>query len=101
MDGHSLHNTLELLQFAHKNNIIVLSYPPHCTHALQGLDVVCFAKMKEAWKEEITAYKKRSGWAVKKEDFVEVFGKAFQRLSLLRQSNQRSELQGYILTIQQ
>ena len=79
MDGHSSHHTPELLQFACKNNIIVLGYPPHCTHALQGLDVVCFAKMKEAWKEEITAHKKRSGWAVEKEDFAEVFGKAFQK----------------------
>lgn len=79
MDGHSSHHTLELLQFAHKNNIIVLGYPPHCTHALQGLDVVCFAKMKEAWKEEITVHEKRSGRAVKKEDFVEVFRKAFQK----------------------
>ena len=45
---HSLYHTPELLQFAHKNNIIVLGYPLHCIHALQGLDVVCFAKMKEA-----------------------------------------------------
>ena len=79
MDGHSLHHTLELLQFACKNNIIVLGYPPHCTHALQGLDVVCFAKMKKAWKEEITIHEKRSGQAVKKEDFAEVFRKAFQK----------------------
>jgi hypothetical protein len=52
MDRHSLHYTLELLKFAWANNIIILGYPPHCTQALQGLDVVCFAQMKEAWKEE-------------------------------------------------
>ena len=46
MDGHSSHYSLELLRFARENNIIVLGYPPHCTHVLQGLDVVCFAKMK-------------------------------------------------------
>lgn len=79
MDGHSSHHTPELLQFARENNIIVLGYPPHCTHALQGLDVVCFAQMKEAWKEEITAHEKRTGHAVKKEDFTEVFGKAFTK----------------------
>ena len=37
----------EFIQYARDNNIIVLGYPPHCTHALQGLDVVCFVKMKE------------------------------------------------------
>jgi hypothetical protein len=48
LDGHSSHHTPELLAFARENNIIILGYPPHCTHALQGLDVVCFTRMKEA-----------------------------------------------------
>ena len=47
MDGHSSHYTLELLEYARDNNIVILGYPPHCTHVLQGLDIVCFAKMKE------------------------------------------------------
>ena len=40
VDGHSSHYTAEFIQYAQDNNIIVLGYPPHCTHALQGLDVV-------------------------------------------------------------
>ena len=43
MDGHSSHHKLDLLRYAQEHNIIVLGY---CTHVLQGLDVVCFAKMK-------------------------------------------------------
>lgn len=77
LDGHSSHHTPTLLQFARENNICILGYPPHCTHALQGLDVVCFARMKEAWKDEITAHETRTGQPVKKADFAEVFGKAF------------------------
>ena len=77
LDGHSSHHTPELLTFARENNIVILGYPPHCTHALQGLDVVCFARMKEAWKEEINAFELRTGRAVRKGDFAEVFGKAF------------------------
>jgi hypothetical protein len=46
MDRHSSHYTLPLLEFARASRIIILGYPPHCTHVLQGLDVVCFAKMK-------------------------------------------------------
>ena len=46
MDGHGSHYTLKLLEYAQANNIVILGYPPHCTHVLQGLDVVCFAKMK-------------------------------------------------------
>jgi len=72
LDGHSSHHTPEILAFARENNIIILGYPPHCMHALQGLDVVCFAWMKEAWKEEINAFELRMGRAVKKGDFTEV-----------------------------
>ncbi|THH06321.1 hypothetical protein EW146_g9649 [Bondarzewia mesenterica] len=53
LDEHSSHHTLKLLAFAKDHNIKILGYPPHCTHALQGLDVVCFARMKEIWKQEV------------------------------------------------
>ncbi len=58
MDGHSSHYTADLLEYCHGNNIEVYGYPPHCTHALQGLDVVCFAIMKECWKEELDTFEK-------------------------------------------
>jgi hypothetical protein len=79
MDGHSSHYTPELLDFARSNNIVILGYPPHCTHALQGLDVVCFARMKEAWKEEIHEFEDLHRTKVTKGDFTAVFGKAFLR----------------------
>ena len=36
VDGYSSHYMAEFIHYAWKNNIIVLGYPPHCTHALQG-----------------------------------------------------------------
>ena len=77
MDGHSSHYTLELLKYTQDNNIIILGYPPHCTHTLQGLDVVCFVRMKEAWKEEIRKFKDLHISKVTKGDFTEMFGNAF------------------------
>lgn len=79
MDGHSSHYTLELLDFARANNIIILGYPPHCTHALQGLDVVCFAVMKGTWREEINIFEEVNKCQIGKGDFAMVFGKAFLR----------------------
>ena len=79
MDGHSSHYTPELLKYARDNNITILGYPPHCTHALQGLDVVCFARMKEAWKEEIRKFEDLHRSKVTKGDFTEVFGNAFHK----------------------
>ncbi|KAJ7874177.1 hypothetical protein B0H14DRAFT_3555565 [Mycena olivaceomarginata] len=69
----------ELLRYAAENNIIILGYPPHCTHALQGLDVVCFARMKQIWKEEIEAFERRTGRKVGKGDFALVWGTGFKR----------------------
>lgn len=79
MDGHSSHHTPELLRYALEHKIIILGYPPHCTHALQGLDVVCFARMKEAWKSAISRFEEAHGGRdVRKGDFVPVFWEAFQ-----------------------
>ena len=56
MDGHSLHYTLEILQYVNDNKIIILGYPPHCTHVLQGLDVICLTKMKSEFHHNIQAF---------------------------------------------
>jgi hypothetical protein len=77
VDGHSSHYMTEFIHYARENNIIVLGYPPHCTHALQGLDVVCFAKMKDKWKKEITAHEEKTLKPVAKPDFLGVFGRAY------------------------
>ena len=79
MDGHSSHYTADLLEYCLGNNIEILGYPPHCTHALQGLDVICFAKMKADWKEEIKAFEDLHRRSVDKADFCGVFGRAFVR----------------------
>ena len=57
LDGHSSHYTKEVLEYAQANNIVMLGYRPHWIHALQNLDIVCFARMKDAWKEEINVFK--------------------------------------------
>ncbi|PPQ90672.1 hypothetical protein CVT25_004665, partial [Psilocybe cyanescens] len=77
LDGHSSHYTAEFLKYARKNDIIVLGYPLHCTHALQGLDVVCFERMKEAWKKVISNIKEETKAAVSKPDFLYLFGTAY------------------------
>ena len=79
MDGHSSHYTLELLEYARDNNIVILGYPPHCTHVLQGLDVVCFAKMKEEFRKEIRKFEDSHFASVGKGDFAGIFGHAFLR----------------------
>ncbi|KIJ25875.1 hypothetical protein M422DRAFT_138824, partial [Sphaerobolus stellatus SS14] len=79
LDGHTSHYTPELLEYALENGIIILGYPAHCTHALQGLDVVCFARMKQAWCEVLDRFEMEHSRGINKSDFAGVFGQAFFR----------------------
>ena len=78
LDGHSSHYTPELLQYAQESNITILAYPPHCTHVLQGLDVVCFTRMKHAWNDEVEHYEEEHDHGINKTDFATVFGATFR-----------------------
>ena len=77
LDGHSSHHTPEFLWFALKNHIVIPGYPPHCTHAIQGLDVVFFARMKAVWKEVLSNFEQSSGEKVEKGHLTALFGKAY------------------------
>lgn len=65
LDGHVSHNSLEVIEYAMANKIIILGFPPHTTHVLQrkseiishypifnmiiALDACGFAQFKKAW----------------------------------------------------
>ncbi len=42
MDNHTCHISIDVIETAKKNQILLLLLPPHCTHALQPLDTVTF-----------------------------------------------------------
>ncbi|EGN97579.1 hypothetical protein SERLA73DRAFT_92737, partial [Serpula lacrymans var. lacrymans S7.3] len=77
LDGHSSHHTSALLCYAQENKIEILTYPPHTTHALQGLDVICFAIYKTAWKDEVKKFEKQEKHKVTTADFTGVSSRAF------------------------
>ncbi|KIY48767.1 DDE-domain-containing protein, partial [Fistulina hepatica ATCC 64428] len=77
LDGHVSHLLPDLLKYAKDHNIKVMGYPPHCTHALQGLDVACFGKMKECWKIALQAFENEHRRGIRKCEFAEVWGKAY------------------------
>lgn len=47
LDNHSSHLHVETLNLAKNNGIIMLSFPPHCSHKLQPLDVSVFGPFKK------------------------------------------------------
>jgi len=79
LDGHSSHFSLELLRKAQELDIKLIAYPAHCTHILQGLDVVCFARLKKELADEIRDWNDRHQRGIQKRDFGGVFGRAYLR----------------------
>ncbi|KAG8856248.1 hypothetical protein FRB96_006560 [Tulasnella sp. 330] len=79
VDGHRSHCTLEALDFAAANNIALVSYPPHTTHALQGLDVACFGSLKTYWGQEKTDVENRKRQRITKENFLRIYSRARSR----------------------
>ncbi|KIJ28783.1 hypothetical protein M422DRAFT_189346, partial [Sphaerobolus stellatus SS14] len=79
LDGHSSHYPTELLHYAQTVDVLIAGYPSHTTHALQGLDVVCFSRMKDMYRHEVKTFEEENQRKMNKGDFAAVFGRAFQR----------------------
>jgi len=52
LDGHGSHKTLGAVECARGHGIILLCFPPHCTHKMQPLDVSFFGPHKRYYKQE-------------------------------------------------
>ena len=46
MDNHESHVTLQTIDTARENGLIILSFPPHCSHRMQPLDVSIYGPFK-------------------------------------------------------
>ncbi|KIO33574.1 hypothetical protein M407DRAFT_231701, partial [Tulasnella calospora MUT 4182] len=79
VDGHQSHCTIDFLEYAVAHNIIVISYPPHTTHELQGLDVACFGALKIYWTQECERYWRSTGKRVTNDTFLRVYSRARAR----------------------
>lgn len=72
VDGHTSHISLELLENAVADNIIILGYPPHMTHLLQGLDVVSFNVLKASFHHQVKEFQRLHGKDIKKDNFIDL-----------------------------
>lgn len=50
MDNHCSHISIEAISYAKEHGIVVLSFPPHCSHRLQPLDVSVYNPFKGCLK---------------------------------------------------
>ena len=47
LDNHHSHLAIDVINYAKDNGIIMLSFPPHCTHRLQPLDITVYGPFKK------------------------------------------------------
>uniref|UniRef100_A0ACC2IKC4 Uncharacterized protein n=1 Tax=Boeremia exigua TaxID=749465 RepID=A0ACC2IKC4_9PLEO len=60
LDGHNSHVTKDFINYCDAHKILLMVYPPHSTHTLQPLDVVCFAPLAKNYTKELNQYTQRS-----------------------------------------
>ncbi|KAK0134340.1 hypothetical protein N1851_030101 [Merluccius polli] len=81
LDGHYSHVfNLQFLELMEQNNVHVISYPPHTTHALQPADRSLFRSLKHHWQELGRKWtRKTGGKKLPKQLFFSVFTPAWKK----------------------
>lgn len=79
LDGHATHTkSLYLIDLARQHNVILLCFPPHCTHRLQPLDVSFMKPLSNNYSDEVRKWLRNNpGRVVTIYQIAELFGKAF------------------------
>jgi hypothetical protein len=81
IDGHGSHVTKAFIDYCHENKILLFVFPPHATHTLQPLDVVCFKSLASNYSNELAnQHQRRLGESpMNKGDFLTLFIPAWER----------------------
>jgi hypothetical protein len=79
VDGYGSHLTIDFIRYCDDHTILLCILPPHSTHTVQPLDVVCFAPLGQNYNKALTnRLHKTLGWVpIKKRDFFLLFWDAW------------------------
>ena len=80
VDGHASHISLDVIDLARENDIVLFCLPPHTTHALQPLDVSVFKSLKSHFSKAVQAVSfAKKDFIVSKREFARVVKVPFER----------------------
>lgn len=79
LNGFGTHETLEILEYCFKNNIILRRLPSHTSHKLQPCDVAVFAPLKSAYREQVERLERGGVNTIGKEHFTSLYSPARER----------------------
>jgi hypothetical protein len=77
LDGHESHLNQDFKDYCLENKILTLFMPPHSSHILQPLDVVCFSPLKRKYSQRVRDLARRRVFHINKEGFLPAFRDAF------------------------
>jgi hypothetical protein len=77
LDGHESHLNQDFKDYCLEHKILTLCMPPHSSHVLQPLDVVCFSPLKRKYSQRVRDLARRRVFHINKEGFLPAFKDAF------------------------
>lgn len=89
VDNHVSHVSLEAVRFCREKGIHLLTFPPHCSHRLQPLDITVYGPFKAAYKRAMYDYQianpgKRIDIYQLAPIFCRAFNNSFTRKNILK-----------------
>lgn len=75
-DGFGTHETLEILEFCFKNDILLCRIPSHTSHKLQPCDVSVFGPLKAAYRDQVERLERGLIGTIGKEHFTYLYSPA-------------------------
>jgi hypothetical protein len=79
IDGHESHCSIEFQDHCKQNKIITLCMPPHSSHLLQLLNVVCYSLLKRHYGDRISLLARSRIHYINKDTFLPAFKAAFEK----------------------
>ena len=79
--GHTTHTkNVDVINFARKNHVVILCFPPHCTHRLQPLDISFMRSLSIHYATEVKNWmRSNAGQVVKPRQIPTLLGRAFEK----------------------
>jgi hypothetical protein len=77
LDGHESHLNQDFKDYCLEHKILTLCMPPHSSHVLQPLDVVCFSPLKRNYSQRVRDLARQRVFHINKEGFLPAFRDAF------------------------
>jgi hypothetical protein len=77
LDGHESHLNQDFKNYCLENKILTLCMPPHLSHILQPLDVVCFSPLKRKYSERVRDLARKHIFHISKKGFLQPLKTSF------------------------